>query len=212
MLLDKKILLTMFAVKVRDTADFLLRKNNFYQDDCWFNATCNGEAVKKIQGHRLVTLAEAANVANYQALNLSKSYQLLGHFKTYTKITVIKWYFFGIGSRICEDDRQYVGPDFPLIQIDYSNLLSFSLTSSKQLQMSSSMNMNGNVLCDACNKPWSTPYTARRTMQFPLAKTSVIDLGQDNPNLHELMQILLANTKRINITEDESYYYIYCVK
>jgi hypothetical protein len=210
-LLDKAILLDLSNTKVRDTANQLLRTNNFYQDDCWYKFDCDGDYVKKIQGHRFNIASETNRVTNFQSLDLANYYDLLGHIKTYTKDTWISPWFF-IGSRICEEGPQRVSPDFPLINIAYTNSIWFTLLDSNQLQMNSNINFSAHVLYDGCNKPWSTPYVRKQTIQFPLLKKSVIGFANDNMWLNELFNILLSDTKRINLTEDEKYYYVYCVK
>jgi len=186
--------------------DAKLRANNFYQDDCWLELNCGPNSVKKIQGHTLLQRAATPTINEFHYHNFNLSVELMGHYRVYP-YEVRRLWFIPIG---CDEKPAYNTGDFILLTGSCSNNIYFTLQGSN-LVINNTLDVGGSCL-ERCNKP-STPYNAARNIILPSEVTSTpFDLTSAGSDWDGLMRIFMQDTQSINISEDNDYYYVYCLK
>ncbi len=212
-LLDKVKLESFYKAKVNDTLNILLHNYpspecSFFQDDCWFNLTCDGETVKKIQGQNLRFNSNYMKVkSNYDILQLTFDNTLWGHAKIWSKFSCFNPNPFNWCVKICEDQPTVNTGDFPLVNTVFTNNIWFTPISNSKISISNNINVFGKILWNQCNKPCS-PYRSYSSNNFHFSSTKILDLSE----LGSLFGIYMADSKKIKITEDDNYYYIYSIK
>ena len=212
-LFDKVKLEAFYKTKVIDTLDILLhnypsKECSFFQDDCWFNLTCNGETVRKIQGQNLRFNSDNMRIkSNFDILQLTFDNTLWGHAKIWSKFTCFNPNPFNWCVKICEDQPTVNTGDFPLVNTVFTNNIWFSPINNSKISISNNVNLFGKILWNQCNKPCS-PYTSYSSNNFHFSSETIFDLSE----FGSLFNIYMEDSKKIKITEDDNYYYVYCIK
>ncbi|MDJ1503607.1 hypothetical protein [Xanthocytophaga agilis] len=205
MILDKQKLLNYYKTNFRARLEEMLRKYKFYNDDCYFNPTCSGTTVLKIQDYRLEEKWHSVNLGTrFEKISLFFDYMLWGRFKAWSRNTR-----FGIdfwNTRVCEEGPIIKSPENKLLYTMISAEIKFQPKDASSFLMVMNLNLFGQTLCQLCNKPGS-PYTSITSRSEPYSVTSEVGFS----GISEILA-LFEFTKIIKLTEDESFYYLYCIK
>lgn len=206
--LDKIRMKEYYINKTQDTLTTILKQNGFYNDDCWFNLTCNGETVKKIQGQKLIHGNFTQDVKyNNTVTSIMDEYRLWGHAKIWSKFTCINPNPFNWCVKICEDRPTVNTGDFPLVNTIILTNIWFSYSGNSQLEITNSTNLHGQILWNQCNK-FTSPYCSYASRDEQFKSLSIIDFSQ----FGDIFTLLMQGTKKVKITQDEKSYYVYCIK
>jgi hypothetical protein len=203
-ILDKTRLIEYLTKESFLFTESALKKANFYQDDCYFNPTCNGITVLKLQQQELREINKTVQISkNNESLKLYLEHELIGKFKAWKKDSYIGFDFWN--TKICEDGETSISPSVKLLYLLNNISISFE-TNNKDSYYLLLNNTFLQTLTSTCNKP-SSPYTSiyhrnlNNTESIKINLTKTKEIGD-----------FFEYTSSIKVTQDDNFYYIYFIK
>jgi hypothetical protein len=204
-ILDKTKLIEYLSRQSFLFTESALKKSNFYQDDCYFNPTCNGITVLKLQQQELREINKTVQISkNNESLKFYLEHELIGKFKAWKKESYVGFDFWN--TKICEDGETTISPSVKLLYLLNNISINFETNNKDNYYLLLNINSFLQTLISTCNKP-SSPYTSIYHRNLNNTESIKINLTKTNE-----LGNFFEYTSSIKVTQDDNFYYIYFIK
>ncbi|MFD1602928.1 hypothetical protein ACFSJW_07510 [Flavobacterium artemisiae] len=202
--IDKKLYQEYMLQKIRDTLDTLSNRYKFYDTACTSGFNDCGEKYSQIYEHLLKNTSSDFQVNNNTSIIGLSKFQLTAKYKKVYRARV---------NFSCRKTTNYY--DISLLNTEFFVQSKFTYDERKSsIIILNNINVILNILFDKCGglSNFSSPYRQINTFNSNAKNELKIDFSSLAPISFEWIKILTLNTKRINVHEDEKYYYVYCIR
>lgn len=206
--LDKKALHAFLEKKVRDTTVYLLTQKKFFQTSCRIGYNNCGDTYTDFDRFNFTGGAQRQSMLQNKVIQHVSNYQL-GARKTNMYRTRVQEYGWWTCKR--KKDRDNVN----LFSTRIESSVQFSYDEPRSciiLDFQAAAAVN--ILFSGCQNSIFTvtsPYHQRRVVKLNARSPIAINLSELQ-EASELFRLLLENTKRIRVTQDNQFYYVYCIR
>lgn len=203
--INKKNFQKYVQKKAHDTLNYHLRKSRAYKSDCRYNnwqLKCNPDYTDLID-HKFSESSPAFSLSNNRNfLQIDFKYDLEAtekrvdrYFKTYEcKKDTYKKRVNLLKAEFSIDQKYVFVPSKSAIKINFQG------------------NANVDIRYGGCSIFINPVYSSRKAYNQEFQFDFDIDFSTAGGVIYELVESLTMNTKQIKITDDDTYYYIYCIR
>lgn len=203
--IDKKTFQQYIQKKAGDTVKYYLRRYDFYKQSCRYNGlgVCSPDYTDIIQ-HKLTTYKPAFQLANNRNL-LAMDFR----YDLNATIKKVDRYF---QTYECKKDTDYDRNKL-LSKIEFNIDQSYTFdprTAAIRVQFDGEAQVD--IRYAGCSIFYNRAYTSRKLVTQNFNFGLNLDFSSAGAVIYDLIKSMTLNTKKIKITEDETYYYVYCIR
>lgn len=205
-LINKEKFKDFYEKKQKEELSNTLDKYGFYRGGvCYLDLNLCALTGKSyhtlIQNYHLDLLSSNNMLIGYQNIRLHYNFKLRARLKVVDYVSSV------FPPRICEEETSFTN-DFDLVSANVSNNF-YPTLFQNGINLLNDGYFTGQVLYSECNMCFGNPYCNYTTYSQPIPlNISTINVSE----IDELFEILFTDSKKIKITEDKTFFYVYTIK